>query len=206
MGRRIGLSWLAVIAGSHLSGFHWPRGSGRLSASLSSESSALDKLEPPKAVTAPQYHLYVHLEPARMLLTFYKSQKHVKSTWQLPKNLSNWAILRWPVCCGWACQHIARHGIHPITIEKTSLACRTRRKEGRLLVVFCLFLSVSLAYSLSNEKHDDVSSFPPIPNIAGPALVIMANNVEENDPNFICFSFWTYKINVYWNLDIWTGN
>ena len=48
------------------------------------------------------------------------------------------------------------------------------------MVVFGLFLSVPLAYSLSNEKHD-ISSFPPIPNIAGAALVIMANNAEEND-------------------------
>ena len=64
--------------------------------------SALEKLEPLKAVTAPRYHLYVHLAPVRMLLTFYKSQKHVKSTWQSQKNASNWGILRWPVCCGWA--------------------------------------------------------------------------------------------------------
>ncbi len=55
------------------------------------------------------------------------------------------------------------------------------------MVVFCLFLSVPLAYSLSNEKHD-VSSFPLIPNIAGAALVIMANNAGEHDTNFICFS------------------
>ena len=79
---------------------------------------------------------------------------------------------------------IARHRIQPITIEKTS---DLREKGGRLLVVFCLFLSVRLAYSLWNEKHD-VSSFPPIPNIAGAALVIMENNAGEHDTNFICFS------------------
>ena len=48
-----------------------------------------------KAMTAPQYNLYVHLAPVRMLLTFYKSQKQVKSTWQSQKNLSKMAGLLW---------------------------------------------------------------------------------------------------------------
>ena len=68
------------------------------------------------------------------------------------------------------------------------ITMRNWGKVGRILVVFCLFLSVSLAYSLSNQKHD-MSSFPPIPNIAGAALVIMANNAEDNDPLFIWFTF-----------------
>ena len=143
MGRHTGLSRFAVT-------FHWLRRSGPLSASLSFESSALDKLEPPKAVTAPQYHLYVHLAPVRMLLTFYKSQKHLKSTGQSQKNLSNW-----PVCWRWASQQIARHGIHPITI--VTHLYKTSHMSQKHKLSFSYVRKEEMCFNLVQKKSSDWS-------------------------------------------------
>ena len=135
-----GLNRLAVIG---TSSSHGPpgrgRGSGPLSASLSSESSALDKLEPPKAVTAPQYHLHVHLAPVRMLLTFYKCQKHVKSTWQSRKHLSKMAGLLWlSKSTNRASRHPSNHNRENVT--------SMQNWEKRGPVIGCiLFISVRVS-------------------------------------------------------------
>ena len=122
---------LAVIGSSHRDG-----GSGLLSESLSSESSALDKLEPPKAVTAPQYHLYVHLAPVRMLLTFYKSQKHVKSTWQSHKNLSKMAGLLW------LSESTDRASRHPSNHNRENVITMQNWEKGGPVIGCILFISV----------------------------------------------------------------
>ena len=164
MGRRTDLSRLADIAGrvSLAPG----RGSGPLSAS----SSVLDKLEPPKAVTAPQYHLYVHLAPVRMLLTFYKSQKHVKSTWQSQKNLSRFELSNTRMAgLLWLSESTNRVSWHPSNHNRENvISMQNWEKRGPVIGCILLISVVPLAYSLSHEKHD-VSSFPPIPNIAGAA-------------------------------------
>ena len=100
-------------------------GSGPLSASLSSESSALYKLEPPKAVTAPQYHLYVHLAHVQMLLTFYKSQKQSKMA-----------------CLLWLSESTSRASRHPSNHNRENVI-NMQNWEKRGPVIGCvLFISV----------------------------------------------------------------